>query len=83
MSRDGAIAASAMFALAATLPPCAASLPIRAGWRSCRRSSAIVFEKKDILRHYGTSYTFEPIRFRGNGSQITALAAGDGTKWAT
>jgi hypothetical protein len=42
-----------------------------------------VFEKKDILRHYGTSYTFEPICIRGNGSQITALAAGDGTKWAT
>ena len=32
MSRDGAVAASAVFALAATLPPCAAPLPIRAGW---------------------------------------------------
>ncbi len=32
ISRDGAVAASAVFALAATLPRCAAPLPIRAGW---------------------------------------------------
>jgi hypothetical protein len=60
--------------------PAPRRFPSAPAGRSCRRSSAILFEKKDILRHYGTSYTFEPICIRGNGSQITALAAGDGTK---
>ena len=38
---------------------------------------AVVFENKEILKHYGKSYTFEPIRFRGSAPQITALAAGE------
>jgi len=35
----------------------------------------VLFEKKEILRHYGKSYTFEPINFNGSTPQITALAA--------
>jgi sulfonate transport system substrate-binding protein len=78
MSRYVAVAASAVFALAAALPARAAPLPIRAGWAVVpAQLTAILFEKKDILKHYGTSYTYEPIRFRGSAPQITALAAGE------
>jgi NitT/TauT family transport system substrate-binding protein len=37
----------------------------------------ILFEKKDILKHLGKSYMAEPVRVRGSGSQITAMAAGE------
>lgn len=37
----------------------------------------ILFEKKDILKHYGKSYAAEPVRVRGSGQQITAMAAGE------
>src|SRR6476646_10778000 len=80
MSRYVAVATSAVFVLAtsATLPARAAPLPIRAGWAVVpAQLTSILFEKKDILKHYGTSYTFEPIRFRGSAPQITALAAGE------
>src|SRR6266851_5993650 len=78
MSRYVAVAASAVFALASVLPAHAAPLPIRAGWAVVpAQLTSILFEKKDILRHYGISYTWEPIRFRGSAPQITALAAGE------
>lgn len=38
---------------------------------------SILFEKKDILRHYGKSYTVETVRFQGTPPVITALAAGE------
>jgi sulfonate transport system substrate-binding protein len=38
---------------------------------------SILFEKKDILKHYGTSYTVETVRFQGTPPMITALAAGE------
>ena len=53
-------------------------LKIRAGWAVVpAQLTSVIFENKDILKHYGTSYTFEPIRFRGSAPQITALAAGE------
>lgn len=33
--------------------------------------------KREILKHYGTSYVSEAVRFRGSAPQITALAAGE------
>jgi len=76
ISRRLALAVAA--ALVAASVSHAAPLPIRAGWAVVpAQLTAILFAKKDILRHYGTSYTYEPIRFRGSAPQITALAAGE------
>src|SRR5258708_37377361 len=77
IERNLVVAAAVIFVLAA-FPADAAPLPIRAGWAVVpAQLTSILFEKKDILRHYGTSYTWEPIRFRGSAPQITALAAGE------
>ena len=51
---------------------------IRVGWAVVPgQLTSIIFAKKDILRHYGKSYTVETVRFRGSAPQITALAAGE------
>lgn len=73
------LAAAAAVALALAVRPAGAEpLKIRAGWAVVpAQLTSIVFENKSILKHYGESYTFEPIRFRGSAPQITALAAGE------
>jgi sulfonate transport system substrate-binding protein len=77
MSRYLAAAAAVALTLA-VLPANAEPLKIRAGWAVVpAQLTSIIFENKSILKHYGTSYTFEPIRFRGSAPQITALAAGE------
>ena len=38
---------------------------------------SLLFEKKELLRHYGKSYTVETVRFQGTPPMITALAAGE------
>jgi sulfonate transport system substrate-binding protein len=77
MSRYLAAAAAVALTLA-VLPARAEPLKIRAGWAVVpAQLTSIIFENKSILKHYGTSYTFEPIRFRGSAPQITALAAGE------
>ena len=77
MSRYLAAAAAVALTLA-ILPANAEPLKIRAGWAVVpAQLTSIIFENKSILKHYGTSYTFEPIRFRGSAPQITALAAGE------
>jgi sulfonate transport system substrate-binding protein len=51
---------------------------LRLGWAVVPgQLTAILFAKKEILKHYGQSYTVETIRFRGSAPQITALAAGE------
>jgi len=51
---------------------------LRVGWAVVpSQLTSIIFMKKDILKHDGTSYTFDPIKFRGSAPQITALAAGE------
>jgi NitT/TauT family transport system substrate-binding protein len=78
MSIPRRLALAAAATLVAASTAAAAPLPIRAGWAVVpAQLTAILFEKKDILKHYGTSYTYEPIRFRGSAPQITALAAGE------
>ncbi len=37
----------------------------------------LVLEKKDLLKHYGTSYLMEPQKFQGTAPQLTAFAAGE------
>ncbi|HEX6842115.1 MAG TPA: ABC transporter substrate-binding protein [Stellaceae bacterium] len=51
---------------------------IRIGWAVVPgQLTSIIFAKKDMLHHYGKSYTVETVRFRGSAPQITALAAGE------
>jgi sulfonate transport system substrate-binding protein len=38
---------------------------------------AVLYQKHDILKHYGASYTVDAVYNRGSGTQITALAAGE------
>jgi sulfonate transport system substrate-binding protein len=53
-------------------------LKIRVGWVVISADMCpLVFEKPDILEHYGKSYVVEPVRFQGTSQQITALAAGE------
>jgi len=53
-------------------------LKIRVGWAVVPgQLTSILFTKKDILKHYGTSYTVDLVHFRGSTPQITALAAGE------
>ncbi len=55
----------------------ATPLNIRIGWVVMSGDMApLVFEKPDILKDYGKTYTVEPIHFKGTSPQITALAAG-------
>src|SRR5215212_8001997 len=75
---------SAAGALAPTLPlgpsPARAAEPLRVriAWSTTpTEMMPILFEKKEILKHLGKSYIAEPIRVRGSGPQITAMAAGE------
>src|SRR5512138_1519030 len=36
--------------------------------------ASLLFEKKDLARHNGRSYTFEAVHFQGTPQMITALA---------
>lgn len=73
----GLLSAAALM-LAATSAAAAGPLTIRIGWVVISADMApLVFEKPDILKHYGKSYTVEPIRFQGTSQQITALAANE------
>ena len=76
MSRIGMLLALALAVAAG--PAAAEPLKLRVGWAVVPgQLTAILFAKKDILKHYGTSYTVETIKFRGSTPQITALAAGE------
>lgn len=39
--------------------------------------ASIVYEKKDLMRHYGKSYVVEPVHFQATPAMITALASGE------
>jgi NitT/TauT family transport system substrate-binding protein len=51
-------------------------LRIRIGWSTMPgHMIPVLYGKPEILKHYGRSYTVEPILFRGSSPQITAMAA--------
>ncbi len=53
-------------------------LKIRVGWGNTPSAMApLIFGKPELLKHYGQSYTMEPVHFAGSAPQITALATGD------
>lgn len=64
--------------LGLSLSAAAEPLKIRAGWSNTPTAMApIIFSKPELLKHYGKSYTMEPVHFAGSAPEITALATGD------
>jgi NitT/TauT family transport system substrate-binding protein len=71
-------AAVAALLLAAPTARAAEPLNIRIAWAAVPgQLPAVLYQKRDILKHYGQTYTVEPTYNRGSGTQITALAAGE------
>jgi sulfonate transport system substrate-binding protein len=68
-----------LFVMASTLGASAQTpFKIRAGWVSAPNIILpFIFEKKDILKHYGRSYVFEAVRFTSAALEATALSSGD------
>jgi NitT/TauT family transport system substrate-binding protein len=53
-------------------------LHIRIGWANTPATiSPLLFQKTDIMRHYGQSYTVEAIRFSGTTPALAALQSGE------
>ena len=53
-------------------------LKLRIGWAVVpAQLTSVLFQKPELLKHYGKSYTVEAVHFRGSSPQITALAAGE------
>lgn len=73
-----AAALALLLAMSSTAARADEPLKLRVGWAVVPgQLTSIIFAKRDVLRHYGTSYTVELIHFRGSTPQITALAAGE------
>jgi len=73
-----AILAAVAVAAVACHGNAAEPLNIRAGWANTPAAlTPIIFARKDILKHYGQSYTLEAMKFAGTSPEITALATGD------
>ena len=65
-------------ALCATGAAAADPVKIRAGWSNTPTAMApLISSKPELLKHYGQSYTMEPMHFAGSAPEITALATGD------
>jgi len=78
MPKKIVIAFAMIGALGALSTASAEPLKIRAGWSNTPTAMApIIFAKPELLKHYGQSYTMEPVRFAGSAPEITALATGD------
>ena len=72
------IAVATSFALVGVGARADEPVHLRIGWITVPISLVPIFEaKRDVTKHYGTSYTLEPIHFAGTTPQITALASGD------
>lgn len=70
-------ATTVMLALHAGAAPAAEPLKIRVGWANTPATiSPLLFQKTDIMRHYGRSYTVETVRFAGTTQALIALKSG-------
>lgn len=71
---------AAVFLLAAPFSAWAHSEPlkIRIGYSdAAMHLTPVIFQKPEILKHYGKSYVVEARNFTGGPAQVTALAAGE------
>jgi sulfonate transport system substrate-binding protein len=68
----GLVAAISLLAQGASK---AEPVKIRASWIAPLSNwASLLMEKKEIARHMGRSYLFDPVRYAGTPQQITALA---------
>lgn len=79
--RFGAAVASAIFAASAfgTTPSIADPVQIRISWAAvpAHLTPLLTHAPKGVYRHYGKSYTIQPMRVSGSGPALQALAAGE------
>ena len=76
-SSSGAIV-FAFCALAFPLVSQADPVKMRVGWVAAPGELPSIMEfKKDVAKHWGQSYTFEPIHFQGTPPMMTAMAANE------
>jgi sulfonate transport system substrate-binding protein len=71
---------TACFAAAVSVSGAQAADPvkIRASWVApVTNWASILLEKKDLAKHLGQSYLFEPVRYAGTPPMITAIANGE------
>jgi sulfonate transport system substrate-binding protein len=70
---------AAVFGLLLGIRPAhVAPITIHMGWVApVANWGSIWLEKKDLARHFGQSYTVEPVHFSSSSAYITAIAAGD------
>src|SRR5579872_5956226 len=74
---DLAVAVAA-FIGASGVARAAEPLDIKVGWVTMYASSVpLSLDKKELLHHYGQSYTITPIRMASTAAMITGLATGD------
>jgi NitT/TauT family transport system substrate-binding protein len=78
MRRLGSAALLALVIAAAAPSARAEPVTIKAAWAAVPgQMFPILMQMKNVLVHYGKSYTVEAIRAPGSGPQTTALATGD------
>lgn len=71
------VIAIALLALNCHAAHAAEPLKIRIGWANTPATiSPLLFQKTDIMRHYGKSYSVEAIRFAGTTPALAALKVG-------
>ena len=73
-----AVALAGTALLFVTASGAAEPVKIRHGWVALTNTlSPLVFEKTDVMKHYGKSYVVEQTHFQGTSAEITAIAAGE------
>src|SRR3954451_25220180 len=78
LARFGLIGLVAAFSLLTQGASQAEPVKIRVSWIAPLSNwASLLMEKKDIARHMGQSYVFEPVRCAGTPQMITALANGE------
>jgi sulfonate transport system substrate-binding protein len=59
-------------------PAAAAPVKVRIAWVvPVGNWASIIYEKKDLMTHYGKTYTVEPVHFQSTPTMITALGSGE------
>lgn len=72
------VMAAAVIGLMAGAARAADPLDIKVGWVTMYASSVpLSLDKKELLHHYGQSYTITPTRMASTAAMITGLATGD------
>src|ERR1700749_1163893 len=72
------MAVAAAFGFGASVAQADEPLNIRIAWVvPVGNWASIIYEKKDLMTHYGKTYTVTPTHFAGTPPMITALASGD------